>query len=1006
MRARIDKIAYIGWRSIDYEEIHLDGDVLTGLIGPTGAGKSTLAMFLGYALLPDRKVLDIRPISEVRDPHTAGLDLLATLIDEEYGYAYVVLDISTRLETRLIAGIHVSIKDGRGEFKKWIIENAPRHISLQDIMRVEDKDNEYYPDLPELSRKLANRPEDPMDLKQLAAVPQYGKALYEAGILPTDLSNRDDRSLYAKLIETTFRGGISAEVSAKLKDYLLPPIKRLPEIVSKLQECTEQVLKTRRALKDSNEQLDILESVYGNGKDVVIHALKRITSKKKEAENRAASLQKELSTKQNEADILVQKAPQLEKEIELAQETAKSVQATKAANLDILNANVDQLNQDSANAKRTEEDTFAKLTTFNDAEKLWRNLAGQNSGQNIEWLSEWFRNELEVANKKVYDCERNIGELQAQKADLDRSSSDTKTDALAKLLGRLTLGESFKDLDEDNARGIELTLGGLTSGVVGCTTEDLSDITADDTLPDMFWIGKEKPSPKPITTAGDWYLSSRPDGGFTVFSKHKKPIFGAQAREKRKRDIDVKVASLTDALKKLNGHLTKLKESQEQLLKSDKDIRFFIENRSQADRIKEDWLSAKARKERIERQLKEAKTERTKLQAEISELIGPYQKQIAELKENKATAERNLKSLREQIKQLEPSITEASTAASAYAQKLQRVRGILNTDFDQLLADSGKLPVSADTTYSIEQTKRIDGVSRILDDEPEARVAVFQKADPLDEVSCADLWPVLKEILRDRVPSEVLDNLNDDMIQSMRERRSHLDVQLRLQEQEVKIEAKSIYLSLRSEIRAKQQQIKRLSRLGEDLQFGNIMGIRINVLIRNEMLSILESCADQLLMFTKDSRPIEEALADYFKTQLDLKIQGQDLLDYRTYMDLVLEVRRKNRDWERASSLSGGESIGCGLAVGLMLARSLATRGEIRVEHLTPLFVVDEVHRLDATGQKTIIEFGQKEGFQVLVTAAALVPEYKCTLYALSRVFMPEERLVIRGVRIKTPQKT
>ena len=652
MRARINKIAYIGWRSIDYEEIHLDSDVLTGLIGPTGAGKSTLAMCLGYALLPDRKVLDIRPISEVQDPHTAGIDLLASLIDDKYGYAYVVLDISTRLETRLIGGIHVSIKNGRGEFKKWIIENAPKHISLQDIMRIEDGDNEYYPDLPELSRKLANRSVDPMDLKQLATVAQYGQALYEAGMLPTDLSSSQDRSLYAKLIETTFRGGISSEVSAKLKDYLLPPIKRLPEIISKLQECTEQVLKTRRALKDSSDQLDILESVYGNGKDVVIHALKRITSKKKEAENKAASLQKEHSTKQKEADTLAQKGPQLEKEIALAEETAKSVQATKAAKLNILNAKVDQLNQDSANAKRSEVDTFAKLTTFNEAAKLWRDLAGQNSGQNIEWLSEWFRNEIEIANKKVYDCERNIEELQIEKADLDRSSSDIKTDSLAKLLGRLTLGESFKDLDEDGARKIELTLGGLTSGIVGCSPEDLTDISADESLPNVFWIGKEKPLPNPVTISGDWYLSSRPDGGFTVFSRHKKPIFGAQARERRKRDIDVNIASLADVLKKLNGHLTNLKGSQEQLLKSDKDIRFFLDNRSQADKIKENWLSAKARKSKTEKQLKEAKAERTKLQAEISQLIGPYQKQIAELKEQKASAERDLKSLRDQIRQM------------------------------------------------------------------------------------------------------------------------------------------------------------------------------------------------------------------------------------------------------------------------------------------------------------------------------------------------------------------
>lgn len=64
MRGRIERIAYIGWRGIDYEAITLDKEAFTGLIGPSGAGKSTLVMCLDYALLPDRKVLDIRPISD------------------------------------------------------------------------------------------------------------------------------------------------------------------------------------------------------------------------------------------------------------------------------------------------------------------------------------------------------------------------------------------------------------------------------------------------------------------------------------------------------------------------------------------------------------------------------------------------------------------------------------------------------------------------------------------------------------------------------------------------------------------------------------------------------------------------------------------------------------------------------------------------------------------------------------------------------------------------------
>jgi len=72
MKGRIEQIAYIGWLGIDYEAITLDKGAFTGLIGPSGAGKSTLTMCLAYAQLPDRRVLDIRPISDLQDPHNAA----------------------------------------------------------------------------------------------------------------------------------------------------------------------------------------------------------------------------------------------------------------------------------------------------------------------------------------------------------------------------------------------------------------------------------------------------------------------------------------------------------------------------------------------------------------------------------------------------------------------------------------------------------------------------------------------------------------------------------------------------------------------------------------------------------------------------------------------------------------------------------------------------------------------------------------------------------------------
>ena len=54
-KAKIDRVAYIGWRGIvGCEVLELDEE-LTALVGPTGAGKSTLVMCMDYAILPDKR---------------------------------------------------------------------------------------------------------------------------------------------------------------------------------------------------------------------------------------------------------------------------------------------------------------------------------------------------------------------------------------------------------------------------------------------------------------------------------------------------------------------------------------------------------------------------------------------------------------------------------------------------------------------------------------------------------------------------------------------------------------------------------------------------------------------------------------------------------------------------------------------------------------------------------------------------------------------------------------
>jgi len=998
--SRINKIAYIGWRGIDYEEICLDGDVLTGLTGATGAGKSTLAICLGYALLPDKKVLNIRPISEVQDPQEAGLDYLGSLVNSAYGYSYVALDITSRDNERLIAGIHVSLKDGRGEFKRWYIKAVSKDLSLQEIMRSTEGDDEYYPDLPELSKNLAKRPLNPLVVKYAATVGEYGSVLYDAGILPTDLTTSAERGLYAKLIETTFKGGISNEVSERLKEYLLPEARRLSDLVSKLQECSDDVLKTRRFLKDANLQLDVIESIYGAGKRVVLNALKRLTVALADQEANRDGLRVALAEKNERLHKISGDPERLEQEINAAETNASAKIKNNLVLLNILNNEYDVLFEKKNGTKAAEEDAYKKRESFRNAQKFWLKIAGGNSDKTFEWFREFLEAQATHAHDEVLEIDRSIKLLNEEKASLSRSA-DIQSEHLARMMGGQSLGEIFNGLSEKEAIAAELALGGITSGVVDCAPADLEDIEANDDVPEVFWIGKNAPQVPEIITSGDWLLCSNGSGGFTVFSKNRMPVFGAKAREARILEIDGTITSLTNKRIKAQTEETNALKERDNLMTNSNMVEEYMKDRSAGERLDAEWFSAQKAKERTNSEFIKAKDKRAVLQLEVNESRRPYQKEIDSLKEAKLAAEQELKSLMKDITELSLVLKQAEANYDALRGKMDEAERILASEYGKLSSEASLLSAMTENSYGQSQTQDIISLAKGLADEPPARIAAIQDVSSNDEVSYVRLWPVLCEVLKDRVPAEVLDDGGVDMLDAMRARRFGLDAKLKEQEDVFKINAKNIHHNLRQDIHSKRTELKRLSRLGQDLCFGNITGIRISAAVHEDILDLVQEFSTQGSMFTKDVRPVDEVLAEFINAQSSKKMTGQDLLDYRSYMDLHLEIRRKGSDWKRASSLSGGESIGCGLAIGIMLARSLMARGDLKPNQITPLFILDEVMRLDADGQKTVIEFGRKEGFQVFVTADKLSPKYACTVYALSRVYEPKEQLIIRWSHTK-----
>jgi chromosome partition protein MukB len=161
------------------------------------------------------------------------------------------------------------------------------------------------------------------------------------------------------------------------------------------------------------------------------------------------------------------------------------------------------------------------------------------------------------------------------------------------------------------------------------------------------------------------------------------------------------------------------------------------------------------------------------------------------------------------------------------------------------------------------------------------------------------------------------------------------------------------------------------------------------------------------------SIPVEEALEEIFRRYGGGRGGGQRLLDYREYLELAVEIRRKTSElWELASptKLSTGEAIGVGAALMMVvlaewerdanLLRARAATGSLR------FLFLDEANRLSHDNLGVLFELCRTLDLQLLIAAPEVAHAEGNTTYRLVRHITEDgrEEVIVSGRRVLDSQ--
>jgi len=272
--------------------------------------------------------------------------------------------------------------------------------------------------------------------------------------------------------------------------------------------------------------------------------------------------------------------------------------------------------------------------------------------------------------------------------------------------------------------------------------------------------------------------------------------------------------------------------------------------------------------------------------------------------------------------------------------------------------------------------------------------------------------------LRERIRQDIICTDDPvDAIEQMEIELARLTEELTAREQKLAISAKSVANIIRKTIHREQNRIRLLNQGLQSVAFGQVKGVRLNVNIRQSHESLLDVLSEEHEhhqdLFKNKSLTFSEAMAKLYQRlspQLDIgqrlpQTIGEELLDYRNYLELDVEVNRGSDGWLKAESgaLSTGEAIGTGMSILVMVVQSWEEESQrLRGKDILPcrFLFLDEAARLDAKSIATLFELCERLKMQLIIAAPENISPEKGTTYKLVRkVFGQQEHVHVVGLK-------